>query len=126
MVYLELERHPALRQGLFANGTVELGRATAFAVPRSSVRLDQSRPYVLVVEGDRIAQRDVQLGTSGRAAVGGEALVALQSGVSEGATLLAGSLGTVRDGTPVRLTAAADAASASSSPTSANSSAAKR
>lgn len=125
MVYLELERHPALRQGLFANGTVELGRTTALAVPQSSVRLDQSRPYVLVVDGNKITQRDVQLGTSGRAAAGGETLVALQSGASEGATVLAGSLGIVRDGTPVRITAVADAASPGSSPTSTNSSAVK-
>ncbi len=108
MVYLDLQRHPALRQGLFANGSVELDRVTALAVPQSSVRVDQSRPYVLALEADRIVQREVELGMAGRGAAGREALVSLQAGVAEGATVLAGSIGVVRDGTPVRLTAVAD------------------
>ena len=116
MVYLELQRHPALRQGLFANGSVELDRVTALAVPQSSVRVDQSRPYVLALEADRIVQREVQLGMAGRGAVGREALVSLQAGVAEGATVLAGSIGVVRDGTPVRLTAVANMASPASAP----------
>lgn len=116
MVYFELERHPALRQGLFANGSVELGRITALAVPQSSVRVDRSRPYVLVVEGDRIVQREVQLGMRAQAGRSGEELVALQAGVEEGATVLAGSIGIVRDGTPVRLTAVTNAASQAMTP----------
>ena len=108
MVYLELKPQPGLRQGLFARGSIELRRSTALAVPVSAVRVDQARPYVLAVEGDRVALRVVELGARGEARIDGrdEAAVALASGVAEGATLLRGSAGTVRDGARVRLAAA--------------------
>jgi RND family efflux transporter MFP subunit len=104
MVYFELEHHPLLRQGLFANGTVAFGRVTALAVPRSSVRVDQSRPYVLALEGDKIVRREVQLGASGLGAAG-EDVVEIVAGVKDGASVLLGSIGAVRDGTAAKVTA---------------------
>jgi RND family efflux transporter MFP subunit len=99
--YLALEPQPGLRPGLFAQGTVELARVRASAAPLSSVRFEQSRPYVLLVEGPRAVQRPVTLGRRGR--VEGDEWVEV-AGVPDGSTLLAGGVGTVRDGTPVRLT----------------------
>ena len=114
MVYLALQPQPGLRQGLFARGTIELQRKNVLAVPVSAVRVDQSRPYVQAVEGGKVAQRAVELGVRGDALFDGrvEAAVEIVSGAADGATLLRGNAGAVRDGTLVRLAAAASAASA--------------
>lgn len=111
-VYLSVEPRPALRHGLFATGEIELGRDRRLAVPESALRNDRSRPYLLAVEGDRIAAREIAPGPRGRDASTGEALVAIESGISDGARLLAGSVGIVEEGTPVRVTGVADGASA--------------
>ena len=110
LVYLAVEPQPALRQGLFARGAIELGRKRALAVPLSAVRTDLAQPYVLLVKDDRAIATRVGLGTRGT--VGGDAWVEIASGLAEGAVVLGGSTGIVRDGTLVRL-AAPVAASAS-------------
>jgi membrane fusion protein, multidrug efflux system len=104
LVYLALDTHPALRQGLFASGNIELDRARALALPASAVRHDAGRPFVLVLQDDRVEQRQVTTGRSARDAAGGEALVEIVDGLSEGDRVLAGSVGLVRDGVRVRLT----------------------
>jgi RND family efflux transporter MFP subunit len=111
-VYLALQPQPQLRQGLFARGSIELQRKNALAVPVSAVRVDQARPYVLAVEAGKAVQRSVVLGIRGEADFDGriEAAVELISGASEGATLLRGTVGTMRDGTPVKLLPPAPAA----------------
>lgn len=108
-VYLALEPHPALRQGLFARGRIETAQQSVLAVPLSAVRSDLAQPYVLQIEGGKTVLRTVTLGQRGE--VDGQPWVAV-SGVAEGATLLTGSAGAVRDGTAVRLPGAAAAASA--------------
>lgn len=124
MAYLAVEPQPALRQGLFVRGTIELDRQRALALPLSAVRTDQSRPYVLVVKDGQAVASPVELGARG--SVGGDAWVEITSGVSEGANVLAASTGLVRDGTPVRLPAKALAAAASiSAPSSASASASR-
>lgn len=122
MVYLALQPQPGLRQGLYARGTIELQRTDALVVPLSAVRVDQARPYVLAVEASRVVQRTVELGLRGEAAIDGGIVsaVALTSGIDEGATLLRGTVGNVRDGTPVRLVVATPAVgTAASHPASA-------
>jgi hypothetical protein len=105
MVYLALDPQPALRQGLFAKGRIAVAAKTALAVPLSAVRTDQSLPYVLQVLDDKAQLKAVQLGQRGE--VDGQPWVEIVSGLSDGAQLLAGSAGLVRDGTPVRFAAAA-------------------
>jgi len=115
MVYLALQPQPGLRQGLFARGSIELQRRHALAVPVSAVRIDQARPYVLAIEGGKAVQRTVELGVRGEARFDGriDAAVEIVSGAADGATLLRGATGVVRDGTPVKVaTAVASAASA--------------
>jgi len=114
MVYLALQPQAGLRQGLFARGSIELQRKTALTVPVSAVRVDQARPYVLAVESGRIVQRSVELGTRGDALFNGqpEAAVEIASGLADGATLLRGTTGAVRDGTSVKLVNPATAAPA--------------
>ena len=118
MVYLAVQSQPGLRQGLFARGSVELERTQALVVPTSAVRVDQARPYVLVVLDGKVLQRSVTLGAHGQAMLEGERskstpkagamadvteVVEITSGLSAGTTLLRGTVGAVRDGTLVKL-----------------------
>jgi RND family efflux transporter MFP subunit len=121
MVYLALKPQAGLRQGLFARGSIELQRKNVVAAPLSAVRVDQARPYVLVVEGGKVVQRSVELGARGDASFGGrpEAAVELVSGAVDGATLLRGNAGAVRDGTPVKVATLAAPVAASASAASA-------
>lgn len=116
MVYLEVAGQPALRQGLFAKGTIELGRKKALALPLSAVRVDQAQPYVLQVQGGKALATPVRLGARG--VVEGEAWVEIASGLVDAAPVLAASAGLVRDGTPLRVAVAprSPAASAASPP----------
>ena len=114
LIYLRLDQHDGLRQGLFAQGTIEVGRSRALALPLSSVRVDKPAPYVQVVQmsgsdasSGRIAHRNVQTGQRGLSSLNaGQPMVQI-SGVDDGALVIVGSVGQLREGTAVRLTATA-------------------
>jgi len=122
MVYLALQSQPALRQGLFAKGSIQLQRTTALVVPASAVRVDQARPYVLAVVDGKVSQRPVTLGSRGEVTFDGRqaGAVEITSGVSDGMTLLRGTAGAVRDGTPVKLTGLVPPAAAAPQPSPAS------
>jgi membrane fusion protein, multidrug efflux system len=103
LVYLTLEANPALRQGLYARGVVAVESKRALAVPISAVRNDQPQPAVTRVVDGVAKLAAVKLGVRGE--VDGEPMVELVSGVADGDVVLAGIVGTVRDGTPVKLPA---------------------
>ena len=103
MAYLAIDPQPGLRQGLFAKGTIEIGRREAVALPVSAVRVDQALPYVLRIEGGKALATPVRLGARG--VVDREAWVEIAEGLADGTPVLAASAGNVRDGTPVRLAA---------------------
>ena len=109
LIYLTGAAQPGLRQGLFAQGQLATETQRALAVPLNAVRTDKPLPSVQVVEGDRIAHRTVQTGVRGE--VDGELWVAVQ-GVPDGARLLRGAAGVVREGTQVKLAAPVAPASA--------------
>ena len=109
LIYLPVAAQPGLRQGLFAQGQLATETQRALAVPLNAVRTDKPLPYVQVVEGDRIAHRTVQTGVRGQ--VDGELWVAVQ-GVADGARLLRGAAGVVRERTQVKLAAPVAPASA--------------
>lgn len=108
LAYLELTPAPGLRQGLFARASIESMRRPALVVPATVLRQDQARPYVLAVESGIVRQRRVTTGARGEAVLAGapEAAVEITEGLAAGATLLRGTVGALRDGTPVRLPAA--------------------
>lgn len=110
LVYLAVEPQAALRQGLFARGRIAFEQTQALAVPLAAVRTDLAQPYVLQVQDGKAVLKTVALGARGE--VQGQPWVAVTSGVAEGAVLLAGAAGAVRDGTAVRLLGPATAASA--------------
>ena len=116
MVYLatdpSTDTASGLRQGLFARGTIALERQSALLVPATAVRIDQARPYVLAVVDGKVAQRSVTLGARGEISLDGRTEAAVEllgDTLTPGTTLLRGTVGQVRDGTPVKLPAAADA-----------------
>jgi RND family efflux transporter MFP subunit len=125
MVYLALAPQPGLRQGLFARGSIEAQRRRSLVVPLSAVRVDQAQPYLLEVVSGKVVQRSVTLGLRGDAAFDGrlESAVEITSGLADGATVLRGSAGTVRDGTAVKLAVVGVAASVPPAAASASASA---
>jgi len=100
LVYLELDRSTGFRQGLFAQGSIDVGRTDTLALPLTAVRTDKPAPYVQLVTEGRIVHRQVETGLRGQA--NGKTMIAVR-GIDEGAVVVAGSVGTLRDGTAVRL-----------------------
>jgi RND family efflux transporter MFP subunit len=107
LVYLQLRPVPGLRQGLFAQGALGTGKFKGLAVPLQVVRTDKPQPYVQVVEGQQV--RHVTVTTGARGELDGLEMVAI-AGLPEGSTVLAGSVGPLREGTTVRYTASGPAA----------------
>jgi RND family efflux transporter MFP subunit len=117
LVYLSVEPREGLRQGLFAKGRIELERHMALSVPESAVRIDQARPYVLVLADSHVLRRTVELAKRGSVADARESYVEIKSGLQAGDQVLRATVGTVTDGTLARVagpasTGAAAAASA--------------
>jgi len=104
LVYLAIDEPSGLRAGLFAQGSLETGRKQLLTVPLNAVRTDKPEPYVQLVRNNQVAHQPVELGERGE--FEGQAMVAIK-GVADNATLLAPSLGAVREGTAVKLGAAA-------------------
>lgn len=104
LVYLGIEGREGLRQGLFAQGSLGTQTVQILAVPVDSVRTDKPQPYVQVVQDQQVQHITVQTGV--RSQGERQSLVAV-TGLSEGAQVLAGSVGPVREGIQVRFTAAA-------------------
>jgi RND family efflux transporter MFP subunit len=101
LAYLSVANAEGLRQGLFAQGTLKTGDASALAVPLASVRTDKPEPYLQLVENERVVHRRVELGARGEADQ--ESMVAV-AGIAPGAAVLRGSVGPLREGTAVRFT----------------------
>lgn len=102
LVYLAIDPGAALRQGLYVQGSLVVGQLAANVVPLTAVRTDQPQPYLQLVQDGQV--RHAQVTPGARSEVDGQTLVAV-TGVPAGATVLAGSVGVLRPGTPVRLVA---------------------
>ncbi len=100
LVYLTVAPTPGLRQGQFVQGLLDVGAVRALALPLTAVRTDQPQAYVQVLANGQVQHAAVQLGS--RSTVDGQTWVTLQ-GVAPAATVLAGSVGVLRPGTPVVL-----------------------
>jgi len=98
LIYLGLQSHPMLRQGVFVQGSLGTQKVQAIVVPLESVRSDKTKPYVQAIRDDKVMHIQVELGAKGEA--NGQAVMALKE-IEEGALLLAPSAGAVRDGTLV-------------------------
>jgi hypothetical protein len=99
LVYLGLEAAAGLRQGLFAQGTLAIGHVSALALPLDTVRTDKPQPYVQRVVDGRVVHLGVTPGATGERE--GVTLVQVQ-GLPEGAEVLVGAVGALREGTLVQ------------------------
>lgn len=99
MVYLVVVPQAGLRQGLFAQGTLAMGKQNVLAVPLSAVRTDKASPYVQKVVNNKVQHQTVKLGE--RSELKGEAWVRID-GVAQDSTVLAGSVGVLREGSLIQ------------------------
>jgi membrane fusion protein, multidrug efflux system len=108
LVYFSIANTANLRQGLFAQGSLETAKVSALTVPLSAVRNDKPTPYVQVLDGSVIKHVTVELAQRGEVVSNGrkESVVAVK-GLTENAQVLVGSLGALREGTETKFTAAA-------------------
>ena len=120
LVYLALDNSGGaalpLRQGLFAQGTLDTAQASLLAVPLSSIRTDKPQPYVQAIDKGYVVYKAVELGMRGTA--DGETLVAVK-GLADGTPLIRGNIGILREGAQVRYTQLAAAPSAAAAAKSA-------
>ena len=98
LVYLGLQSHPLLRQGVFVQGSLGTQKVQAVVVPLESVRSDKTKPYIQTLQDNQVVHLQVELGAKGEA--DGKAVMALKE-IKEGTRVLAPSAGAVRDGTLV-------------------------
>jgi RND family efflux transporter MFP subunit len=115
MVYLSLDPHPALRQGLFAQGQIMLEQREVLAIPASAVTRDSGTDQVLRVAGGQIVKAKVSLGAHAGLGTDGQPLVEVLQGLQAGEQVLRNAAGTVREGQVVKLAAKA-APNASAAP----------
>ncbi len=101
LAYLALDSTAGLRQGLFAQGRLDVGSTKTLAVPLTAVRTDKPQPYVQQIVNNLVVHQTVVPGVRGE--YQGQTMVALQ-GLPEGAQILSGSVGAVRAGTVVKFT----------------------
>lgn len=110
-VYLRLEPAagdaPTVRPGLFLTGRIATGTQEVVALPLDAVRTDQPAPYVQAVRDGRVVHLPVRTGA--RSAEAGTTWVAVE-GLEPGQRVLAGRVGTLREGTRIETGHAADAA----------------
>ena len=104
LAYLAIEASAGLRQGLFAQGTLATGMSHALALPLSAVRTDKPQPYVQLLSNGQVVHQTVELGVRGD--FDGQTMVEVK-GVNENATVLSGTVGSVRAGTLVKTSAGA-------------------
>ena len=104
VVYLGVTGREGLRQGQFAQGSLGTESLQVLAVPVSSVRTDKPQPYVQVVQDGLV--RHITVRTGERSEGEQQSMVAVTD-VSEGAQVLSGSVGAVREGVKVKFTAPA-------------------
>ncbi|HYF57713.1 MAG TPA: efflux RND transporter periplasmic adaptor subunit [Burkholderiaceae bacterium] len=104
-VWIALDnRDPAVRAGLFAQGTLAVEtRAGVIAVPQSAIRDVAARTFVYAIDADRLVERELRLGLRDEAS----GLVEVERGLAVGDRIVGTNLGALRTGAPVRIAPAA-------------------
>ena len=100
LVYLGIQGHPALRHGVFVQGSLGTQQIQAVAIPIDSVRTDKSAPYAQVVQEGKVVHVKINLGAKGE--VNGKTLMAVPD-MTEGKLVLTSNAGAVLEGTLVKL-----------------------
>jgi RND family efflux transporter MFP subunit len=98
-VYFAVAPTPDLRQGLFAQGALRTGQVNALALPLDAVRTDKPQPYVQQIVNGKVTHQTVTIGATGER--DGVTMVEVK-GLAEGAEVLVGAVGALREGTLVQ------------------------
>jgi RND family efflux transporter MFP subunit len=105
LAYLRLKNTEGLRQGLFAQGTLNLQKKTVLAVPTKDIQTFKAQPFVQIVSEGVIRHQTVQLGLTGYLDTkDNETQWTEISGVPLGAPVLKSHLGVLREGVRVQFT----------------------
>ncbi len=104
LAYLALDSTAGLRQGLFAQGQLAIGKTSTLAVPLSAVRTNKPEAYVQQVINGLVVHQTVVVGVRGD--FEGQTMLGIK-GVPQGALILSETAGILRAGTPVKLSAGA-------------------
>jgi len=100
LIYLGIQGHPALRHGLFVQGSLGTQKIQTVVIPLESVRTDKSVPYVQVAQDGKVVHLKVSLGA--KAEVDGKVMMAVPE-IAEGTQVLAMSAGALREGALLKL-----------------------
>lgn len=104
----DLPAHAKLRAGMFLRGDAELPVRNMIAAPQTAVAFEDRNAFIFIVGKDnRVKRVPVTLGARANG------LVAIESGLAAGATIVAGGAAFLQDGdaiTPVKAETTADAA----------------
>ena len=105
LMYLGVQAHPDLRQGLFVQGQLATTAVSTLAVPVTSVRTDKPQPYVQWIDNGQVRHMTVSQGLRGQAqAQEMVAVTGVGATLTEGMQILSASSGAVREGTKVKFT----------------------
>ncbi len=105
LMYLGVQAHPDLRQGLFVQGQLATTAVSTLAVPVTSVRTDKPQPYVQWIDNGQVRHMTVSQGLRGQAqAQEMVAITGVGATLTEGTQILSASSGAVREGTKVKFT----------------------
>ena len=95
----------SLRAGTFVRGAVSLASdAPVPAIPASAVRDELGTTYVYVIEGSLLKKRTVRTGPADSAA-----MVPVLAGLADGERVVRANLGTLREGSQMRVVSVAGA-----------------
>jgi RND family efflux transporter MFP subunit len=108
-VYLNITPHPALRQGLFAQGEIMLAQREALALPLSAITRESGNDQVLRIAQGKVGKINVKLGALHGKGPNGQAMQEVIEGVQAGDVIVRNATGTVRDGQAVKLQATTSA-----------------
>ena len=120
LVYLRLQSTSGLKQGMYAQGELQLSLSKTVAMPLSAVRTDKPQPYVQTLVNNKVAHQTVTLGERGRLASqnNSEQWVAIRD-LPPNSQVLPASVGALREGTQLRMnTGSAPAATTAPASTS--------
>jgi len=98
LVYLRLQPTPGLRQGLYGQGLLELGRQQVLALPLEMVRTDKPLPYVQLLVNGQVVHQNVSLGKRGNVNKDDASVWVEVKGLEKGAQVLSSRAGFMREG----------------------------
>ena len=106
LVYLRLQNVLGLRQGLYGQGQLELGRQQVLALPLEMVRTDKPQPYVQLLVNGQVVHQNVTLGKRGNVSKDDATVWVEVKGIDKGAQVLSSRAGLMREGLRLNIVSA--------------------